>query len=109
MKLTKTTINIKTNGHGEIPVTAYSIGNTGLYIHRIISHDLKQTNQNYWSISHETGYSIISQPHKPYTRKEFLEKTRELLNMDWKQGVVFWGTQEANPYVELVSRVSMKL
>lgn len=109
MKLKKTTLNLKTKSQGMIPVIAYAIGNTGLYVHRILDHNLKQTDMNYWQISTASGYRVVSMLREPITRKALLNKVVELFQLNWNKPDTFWYTGEARQYIDLASRVAVRL
>lgn len=109
MKLKKTTLRIRTKDFGMVPVNAYAISDTGLFIHRILNGGMKQTDMNYWQISTVSGYRVLSGDNAPCTRKHMLEKAEIMFGMDWDKPDAFWYTDQAQPYIDTASTAMMRL
>ena len=106
-KLKRTKLDIRVGNDRKVSVIAYAIGDTGLFIHRILSHDLKQTDHNNWAISTASGYKVYAMPREPITRKELLNRVGELFRLQWDKPDSFWYTGEAKEYIDLASRIAM--
>lgn len=97
--MTKELIKIKTNDDGYIPIKAYKI-KEGLYIHKSYQGNKEFSKDNYWTLTHKSGYSL-KLFYKMRLKDVFL-KCEKLFYLDWTKQIDMMSIDERKCYFESI-------